>query len=131
MRQSQVILLKSACWVTVGAFAGMSGLFGIEMRQILAENARPGSLGLFCGNSVTDPLELLLGLGSPIGFAAIVPLVDLWRRGLATGRSVIPPALVVFTCTAMLLLFGIRFFREYLGSVPLSNLVWWMPSVVR
>ena len=124
MSKSRVILLKTVCWLAVSGFA----LASVGMHRLFAEAARPDS-GIWCGNSVTDPLAALLSFGTPLSVAAIVPLGVLWRRGLAAGWSVIPGSLLVIGCTTSLLVTGIRFFRDALPNFHLSDIVWWMRPV--
>ncbi len=124
MSKSQVILFKAVCWLVVSGFA----LASAGMHRLFMEAARPDS-GIWCGNSVTDPLAVLLSFGTPFSVAAIVPLGILWRRGLAAGWSVIPGALLVIGCTTSLLVAGIRFFRDALPGFYLSDIVWWMRPV--
>ena len=124
MSKSQVIFLKLACWLIVSGFA----LASVGMHRLFAEAARPES-GIWCGNSITDPLSALLSFGTPLAIAAIVPLGVLWRRGFAAAWSVVPPLSVVIGCTTLLLVGGIRFFRDSLPGFHLSDIVWWMRPV--
>ena len=124
MSKSQVIFLKTVCWLVVGGFT----LASVGMQRLFAEAARPDS-GIWCGNSVTDPLGALLSFGTPLGVAAVVPLGILWRRGLAAAWSALPALLLVLACTALLLVGGIRFFRDSLPGFHLSDTVWWMRPV--
>jgi hypothetical protein len=124
MSKSHLILLKTACWVVVGGFV----LGSVAMHRLFVEAARPDS-GIWCGNSVTDPLGALLSFGTPLSVVAVVPLGVLWRRGLAAAWSVVPASLLVLVCTASLLVVGIRFFRDFLPGFHLSDIVWWMSPV--
>src|SRR6185436_15798575 len=109
MSKSQLILLKTLCWLVIGGFA----LASAAMHSVFTEAARPNS-GVWCGNSVTDPLGRLLSLGTPLGVAAIIPLGVLWRRGLATFWSLLAASLLVLVCTSSILVAGVRFFRDSL-----------------
>lgn len=102
-----ILLLKVACWLVIGGFAVAT--FG--MHRDFAQMIQPGS-GLWCGNSVTEPLQPILNLGAPLAVAAVVLLVILWWRGLASLWSVVAEALLVTGCTASLLVVGIGFFQN-------------------
>jgi hypothetical protein len=70
-----------------------------------------------------------LSFGAPLHSAAVVALRILWRRGLATGWFVILASLLVIGCTTLVLVGGIRFFRDALPGFYLSDIVWWMRPV--
>ena len=120
MTKSQAIQWKTAFWIAVGGFTVASAWFGWGMHQMFAEAARPGAMGLMCGNSVTNPLGAILSLGTPVGVAAVVGFAGLAHRGLARWWSVVSAALLALGCTAGLLVFGIRFFEDSLPGIHLS-----------
>ena len=93
---------------------------------MFVEAARPGSVGLMCGNSVTDPLGAILSFGTPVSVAGVAGLAGLAHRGLAGRRSVVSAAVLALGCTAGLMVFGIRFFRDSLPGFHLSEIVWWL-----
>jgi len=124
--KAQVIILwKTACWIAVGGFTAASAWYGWGMHQFFAEAARPGS-GLMCGNSVTDPLGAILSFGTPVGLAGLAGFAGLAHRGLAGRWSVVGAAVLALGCTAGLLTFGFRFFRDSLPGFHLSESVWWL-----
>ncbi len=129
MTASRVIVLKIVSWLVVISFVVASGVFGVWTYQLFTEPVPPGSLGLWCGNTVTEPLGDILSFGSPIGFTGVVPLAILWRRGLATGWSFTSASLLIFVCTIALLVFGIWLFRDVLPGLYLSDIVWWLRPV--
>ena len=127
MSKSRVILLKMACWLVIGGFA----VAGVRMHRLLLEAARPDP-GIWCGNTVINPLGVILSIGSPLGVVAVVLLGMLWRRGLAAGWPVMLAALLILVGTTSLLVYGIRFCRDSLpGELYLSDIVWWMGPVGR
>ena len=126
MTKSQAIQWKTACWIAVGGFTAASAWFGWGMHQMIAESTRPGSMGLMCGNSVTDPLGIILSFGTPVSVAGVVGFAGLAHRGLASRWSVASTGLLALGCTASLLMFGLRFFRESLPGFHLSEIVWWL-----
>lgn len=124
MSKSHLFGLKAACWLVVIGFA----LASVEMHLFFAEAARPNS-GIWCGNSITEPLSAILSFGTPLGAAAVISLAVLWRRGLAGGWSVVPASLLVLACTTSLIVTGIQFFHDSLPGFYLSDIVWWMRPV--
>ena len=124
MSKPLVIFLKSTCWLVIGGFA----LASVTMHRFFAEAARPDS-GIWCANSITEPLGAILSFGTPFGVAAAVPLGVLWHRGLAAAWSAVLASSLVLVCTALLLVDGIQFFRGSLPGFHLSAIVWWMRPV--
>lgn len=118
-----VLLLKAMCWLVIGGFS----IGSLGMHRFLAWAAQPDS-GIWCGNSITDPLAALLNIGAPLGVAAAGVLAILRWRSVAAAWTVICGALVVITCTAWLLFIGIRFFQALPGFY-LSSIVWWMRPI--
>jgi len=116
-----ILLLKAACWLVIGGFAVAT--FG--MRRDFSQMSQPDS-GLWCGNSVTEPLKPILSYGAPLAASAVALLAILWWRGLASLWSVVPEALLVIGCTASLLFLGIGFFQAALPGYHFSNLIWWV-----
>ena len=131
MSKPHIILLKTLCWLGVVAFIVSAGAYGLAMRRLFAEIARPGSFMLTCGNTVTDSLGAILSLGTPTGFAAVVALGVLWQRHSASRWSVVTAAVLSFACTTVLVAFGVHFFRNSLPGCYLSDIVWWMRPVGR
>src|SRR5260221_5661329 len=99
MSKADTKVLKLVCWSAVLVFSFLTAVFGYGMHRLFAEAARPGSMGLWCGNIVTDPLGFMLSFGVPVGVSAVVPLGVLWRRGMASGWSLLTAALLALTCT--------------------------------
>jgi hypothetical protein len=126
MSKSRAIQLKTICWIAVTGFTASSAWFGWGMHQMSGESAQPDSLGLMCGSSVTNLLGVILSIGAPAGLAALVGFAVLWHRGFANQWSVASAALLAVGCTATLLVFGIRFFRDALPGFYLSDIVWWL-----
>lgn len=133
MTKSQAIQWKTACWIVVGGFALLSVAFGVIMGRLVYLQHHPelwprDSFGgpLWCGNSVTDPLGAMLGIGTPISLAGVVGFAVLAYRGHASRTSVISAAVLGLGCTVGLLVFGFRFFRDDLDGAQLSEIVWWL-----
>ena len=124
MRKSEAMFLKTLCWLAVGGFAFVS----VGMHRLLAEATRDSAVR-WCGNGITDPLSAILSFGTPLGVSAVVLLGTLWRQGLATVWSFVSASLIVFGCTASLLISGVRFFRDFLSGFYLSDIVWWMKPI--
>ena len=118
MTKSQTIQWKTACWIAVGGFTAASAWFGWSMHQLFSQSAQPGSLGLMCGNSVTDPLGAILSFGTPISLAGVVGFVFLSHRGVGSRWSVVSAAVLTVVCTVALLVFGFRFFSRCLARFP-------------
>jgi hypothetical protein len=131
MTKSQATRWKAACWIAVGGFTASSAWFGWGIHQMFTESARHDSMGLMCGNSVTDPLGAILGIGTPAGLVAVVAFAVLSHRGFASRWSVASAALLAFGSAAALLVFGIRFFRDALPGFYLSDIVWWLKPLGR
>jgi len=93
---------------------------------MFGETTRSGSMGLMCGNSVTDPLGAILSFGTPFSIAGVVGFTGLAYRGLASRWSVVSAAVLALGCTAGLLVFGMCFFRDSLPGFHLSEIVWWL-----
>jgi hypothetical protein len=110
--------------MAVGGFTVASARFGWGMQEIFAQAAKPGLL--MCANSVTDPLSAILGLGTPIAVSGVVCLACLAHPSFASRASVASAAVLALGCTAALLHFGFRFFREALPGFHLSQIVWWL-----
>jgi len=126
MTKSQTIQWKTACWIAVGGFTAASTWFGWNVHQLFSPSAPPGSIGLICGNTVTDPLGAILSSGTPISLAGVAGFVFLSHRGVGSRWSVASAAVLTVACTAALLVFGIRFFRDALPGFELSQIVWWL-----
>jgi hypothetical protein len=133
MIKSQAIQWKATCWIVVGGFAVLSAAFGVLIGRLFYVEHHPelwprGSFGgpLGCANSVTDPLGAMLGIGTPISLAGVVGFAVLAYRGYATRTSAISAAVLALGCTVALLVFGFRFFRNDLGDMHLSEIVWWL-----
>ena len=118
------VFCKTACWLAVGGFAATSAFFAWSMHLFFAEAARPGSL--MCGNSVTDPLEAILSIGTPISVGGVWGFACLARERVVSWKSVFVAGLLTFCCTAGLLVFGFRFYRDALPGFHLSEIVWWL-----
>ena len=118
MTKSQTIQWKTACWIAVGGFAAASAWFGWGMHQMFVEAARPGSVGLMCGNSVTDPLGAILSFGTPVSVAGVAGLAGLAHRGLAGRRSVVSAAVLWQDTPGSLLPPGLSPWRQ--SGAPLA-----------
>jgi hypothetical protein len=79
-----------------------------------------------CGNSVTDPLEVILSFGTPLGLVAVSWLAILCWHGFTSRWSLTSAAVLVAGCTAGLVTFGLSFFRDALPGFHLSDFVWWL-----
>src|SRR5260370_31652973 len=126
MSKSQAFQWRAACWVAVTGFVALAAWFGWGMHQLFAAAARPGSMGLMCGNSVTDPLAAILSLGTPVSLVAASGLLVLSWRGSAGRWSAASAAVLAVVCTSWLVAFGINFFRDALPGFHLSDVVWWL-----
>jgi hypothetical protein len=131
--KSEVIQWKAACWIVVGGFSLLSAAFIVIMGRLLYIQHRPelwspDSFGgpLWCGNSVTDPLELMLGFGAPVSLAGVAGLAVLAYRGQANRSLVASAAGLALACIVGLLVFGFKYFRHDLGGAHLSEIVWWL-----
>lgn len=125
MSITHVNYLKTACWLAVVGFLGWAAWYATAMHQLFTELSRPASLGI-CGNALTDPLEQILSVGTPAAGTAVLTLGYFWRQRSAKRWSVILAALLMVTCTAALVAFGMRLHRDLPGQLPLSAGVWWM-----
>jgi hypothetical protein len=131
MTKSEVIQLRTICWITVTGFTALSAWFAWGTHQMFAQSAQSRELSLICGNSVTDPLGAILSFGTPVVFSAVAGLAVLSRRGFASRWSVACAALLPLGCAAALVVFGIRLFREALPGFHLSDIVWWLKPLGR
>jgi hypothetical protein len=127
------VSFRRLLWLALFSFLVLTCLFEAWMGRLCYLQAHrelwpPDSLGgpLWCGNSLTDPLGIMLNLVAPCGVAAsIALLVMAWR-----GKCNWAPALTAGTLTTFgvvsLVAFGMWAFRTYLGDSHLSDQVWWM-----
>lgn len=128
MKKSDAIQWKTGCWILVGSFTAASAWFSWSMHQLFTHLAQPGSSGLMCGNSVTDPLGLILSL-APFSFAGVAGFVFLRSRRAAGWLPVLASAGLTLICTVALLIFGFRFFRDSLPGLYLYEIVWWLKPI--
>ena len=133
MSKSDVSILKTILWIVVGGFVLVSVTLGSIMGRLAylqhhPESWSPDSVGspLWCGNSVTDLVGVILNAGTPISLAGIVGLALLANRGHARQSIVLSAAVLALGCSAGLLIFGFRYCRGQLGGFPLSEIVWWL-----
>jgi hypothetical protein len=84
-----------------------------------------GSLGpLWCGNSITDPLSILMNKLIPL--AAVCMTTLLWQRIAARRRPLLPIALLpLFFGTSVTLILETFWLNREL-ELP-TNSVWWFP----
>jgi hypothetical protein len=109
------------CWMVVASFVVASAAYGLYVPRV--------SRDLWCANTLTDPLSLLLSYVAPAAGCAVVTLGVLWFRGLLRVWSpAFAGALSVFTL-AGLLAYGLWLFKSMLPGHPLSEIVWWLRPV--
>jgi len=106
------------CWTMVVGFVAGSVAYVLYVPYVFRH--------LWCANTLTDPLAILLSCVAPAAGGAVVTLGVLWLRGLLGGWI---PALAGVLCLvtlAVLLAYGSWLFRTILPSHPLSEVVWWL-----
>ena len=114
-------VLKWLCVVTVVLFLLLSAVFGISMRSVLQESAQGG---LWCGNTITDPLWAMLNLAVPVAGAASLALSVLAWKKLCSSKLALPLVLAFAVATAAETAFGFWVYTQWLPG-HWRNMVWW------
>lgn len=128
MSRTHALLLKTLCWIAVFALLACSVAYAIIVNRAYADATRRGLSGLWCGNTVTDPLALIFSFSTPAAAAAVIGLGALRLRHIVSTSSVVTALVITLACTGALVSFGTQLFRASLPGHHLSELVWWMGS---
>jgi hypothetical protein len=126
MTKTRALFLNFACWSAVLALPVCGVAYAAIVSRVYTEAARGGLSGFWCGNTVTDPLVLILSVGTPAAVVSVAALGALRLRQFVNTGSLITAAVLTAGCTGALMEYGARFFRAALPGHHLSNLVWWM-----
>ncbi|MHA3771508.1 hypothetical protein ACXR0O_08220 [Verrucomicrobiota bacterium sgz303538] len=129
MSRTRALLLKIVCWSAVLALPVSAIGYTVMVNRAYAEVERRSLSGVWCGNSITDPLISILSFGTPAALIAVAVLGGLRLRRLVNTGSLLTAAVLTIACTGALIANGVRFFQKSLPGHHLSEVVWWMSPI--
>jgi hypothetical protein len=118
-------ILKTLCWSAIVFLSLCASAYGVFIYEWYYAGGLAHSPG-WCGNMVTDPLDLMLSIGTPISFAGTIILGSLWRRNMAGGSSVAVALGLSLAFTIALFIFGHYYFRYSIPNYHLTDSIWWL-----
>ena len=110
-------------WIAIGAFVLASVDYGLYALRV--------GRNVWCGNTLTDPLSVLLSYFAPGAGCAVVALSYLWFRGALRVWSPASALAISGVTVVSLFAYGFWLFRNMLPSHSLSDIVWWLGPVWR
>lgn len=122
-RSIKRLLLSS--WAILGGFVLSAFASGAYSHEIAYGKRPSGTLGI-CGNSVSEPICLVLSYGVPLLFGVTLNL------GIQSARHVVPwphsaGLFVISTaCVAAYVTYAASFFRPLFGDAPVLESIWWI-----
>jgi hypothetical protein len=125
---------KVTLWGTLGVYLLLVATYAVYMAVLLRAqavyeaNPRKDSFGpLWCGNTVTDPLTLMLNWGTPLALLACVGLFVQPQNETRLKSRMIAGVLFLLPTTSLLGFAVWIFHGPWLGGTcRVAEVVWWM-----
>ena len=124
MSKRRAMMMKPVCWVAISLFlCAAIGFAAMAVKEMITPSG-----GLWCANTITDPLHALLNYGFPICAFCVLTLFRQQNAGFSHRKLATAAAVVIGLFTLGLASFGVYFHRIALeGAARLSECVWWIP----